>query len=105
VHRGERAVGIGEPVGVALDPPLDGEDPPDDPDQLDVLDEEAPGKTRIERQRGLARQFGPALVRMLEAEQAGSAFSGVAATVAGDKIECEVEGVGKLSVTIGPPSK
>jgi fumarylpyruvate hydrolase len=31
--------------------------------------------------------------------------SGVAATVAGDKIECEVEGVGKLSVTIGPPSK
>ena len=28
--------------------------------------------------------------------------SGVAATVAGDKIECEVEGVGKLS-TIGPP--
>jgi fumarylpyruvate hydrolase len=29
--------------------------------------------------------------------------SGVAATVAGDKIECEVEGVGKLSVTIGPP--
>jgi len=31
--------------------------------------------------------------------------SGVAATVAGDKIECEVEGVGKLSVTIGPPLK
>jgi fumarylpyruvate hydrolase len=31
--------------------------------------------------------------------------SGVAATVAGDKIECEVEGVGRLSVTIGPPSK
>ena len=31
--------------------------------------------------------------------------SGVAATVAGDKIECEVEGVGKLSVTIGQPLK
>jgi 2-keto-4-pentenoate hydratase/2-oxohepta-3-ene-1,7-dioic acid hydratase (catechol pathway) len=31
--------------------------------------------------------------------------SGVAATVAGDKIECEVEGVGKLTVTIGPPLK
>jgi len=31
--------------------------------------------------------------------------SGVAATVAGDKIECEVEGVGKLAVTIGPPAK
>ena len=31
--------------------------------------------------------------------------SGVAATVAGDKIECEVEGVGKLAVTIGPPLK
>jgi len=31
--------------------------------------------------------------------------SGVAATVAGDKIECEIEGVGKLSVTIGPPLK
>ena len=31
--------------------------------------------------------------------------SGVAATVAGDKIECEVEGVGKLNVTIGPPLK
>jgi fumarylpyruvate hydrolase len=31
--------------------------------------------------------------------------SGVAATVAGDKIECEVENVGKLSVTIGPPAK
>jgi fumarylpyruvate hydrolase len=31
--------------------------------------------------------------------------SGVAATVAGDKIECEIEGVGKLSVTIGSPLK
>jgi fumarylpyruvate hydrolase len=31
--------------------------------------------------------------------------SGVAATVAGDKIECEVEGVGKLNVTIGQPLK
>ncbi|HZR61665.1 MAG TPA: fumarylacetoacetate hydrolase family protein [Xanthobacteraceae bacterium] len=31
--------------------------------------------------------------------------SGVAATVAGDKIECEVEGVGELTVTIGPPLK
>jgi len=29
--------------------------------------------------------------------------SGVAATVAGDKIECEIEGVGKLNVTIGQP--
>ena len=29
--------------------------------------------------------------------------SGVAATVAGDRIECEVEGVGKLAVTIGQP--
>ena len=29
--------------------------------------------------------------------------SGVAATVAGDKLECEVEGIGKLTVTIGPP--
>jgi fumarylpyruvate hydrolase len=31
--------------------------------------------------------------------------SGVAATVSGDEIECEVEGVGKLTVTIGPPLK
>ena len=31
--------------------------------------------------------------------------SGVAAVVAGDKIECEVENVGKLTVTIGPPLK
>jgi len=31
--------------------------------------------------------------------------AGVAATVAGDKIECEVEGVGKLNVTIGQPLK
>jgi fumarylpyruvate hydrolase len=31
--------------------------------------------------------------------------AGVAATVAGDKLECEVEGVGKLTVTIGPPAK
>lgn len=31
--------------------------------------------------------------------------SGVAATVAGDKLECEVEGVGKLTVTIGPAAK
>jgi fumarylpyruvate hydrolase len=31
--------------------------------------------------------------------------SGVAATVPGDKLECEVEGVGKLTVTIGPPLK
>ena len=29
--------------------------------------------------------------------------SGVAATVAGDRIECEIEGVGKLSVTIAKP--
>jgi fumarylpyruvate hydrolase len=31
--------------------------------------------------------------------------SGVAATVAGDKLECEIAGVGKLTVTIGPPAK
>jgi fumarylpyruvate hydrolase len=31
--------------------------------------------------------------------------SGVAATVPGDKLECEIEGVGKLSVTIGPPAQ
>ena len=31
--------------------------------------------------------------------------SGVAATVAGDRLECEVEGVGKLAVTIGPALK
>ena len=31
--------------------------------------------------------------------------SGVAATVAGDKLECEVEGVGKLTVSMGPPAK
>ena len=31
--------------------------------------------------------------------------AGVAATVAGDKIECECEGVGKLTVTIGQPLK
>jgi len=31
--------------------------------------------------------------------------SGVAATIAGDKLECEVEGIGKLTVTIGPPLK
>ena len=31
--------------------------------------------------------------------------AGVAATVAGDKLECEVEGVGRLTVTIGPPAK
>ena len=28
---------------------------------------------------------------------------GVAATVAGDRIECEIEGVGALHVTIGEP--
>jgi len=31
--------------------------------------------------------------------------SGVAATVAGDRLECEVDGVGKLTVTIGEPLK
>jgi len=31
--------------------------------------------------------------------------SGVAAIVAGDKIECEVDNVGKLTVTIGQPAK
>jgi fumarylpyruvate hydrolase len=31
--------------------------------------------------------------------------AGVAATVVGDKIECEVEGVGKLAITIGPALK
>jgi hypothetical protein len=29
----------------------------------------------------------------------------VAATVVGDKLECEVEGVGKLTVTMGPALK
>jgi fumarylpyruvate hydrolase len=31
--------------------------------------------------------------------------AGVAATVAGDKLECAIEGVGTLTVTIGPPLK
>jgi fumarylpyruvate hydrolase len=31
--------------------------------------------------------------------------SGVTATVAGDKIECEIERVGTLRVAIGPPLK
>jgi fumarylpyruvate hydrolase len=31
--------------------------------------------------------------------------SGVAATVPGDKLDCAVEGVGSLTVTIGPPAK
>jgi fumarylpyruvate hydrolase len=31
--------------------------------------------------------------------------SGVAAVVASDKLECEIEGVGKVAVTIGPPAK
>ena len=31
--------------------------------------------------------------------------SGVAATVPGDKLECEVEGVGKLTITMGPMLK
>ena len=31
--------------------------------------------------------------------------SGVAATVAGDRIECEIEGVGALRVMIGEPLK
>jgi fumarylpyruvate hydrolase len=31
--------------------------------------------------------------------------AGVAATVAGDKLECDVEGVGTLTVTIGQPKK
>jgi fumarylpyruvate hydrolase len=31
--------------------------------------------------------------------------SGVAAVVAGDKLECEIDGIGKLTVTIGPAAK
>jgi len=31
--------------------------------------------------------------------------AGVAATVPGDKLECEIEGVGRLAVSIGPPAK
>jgi fumarylpyruvate hydrolase len=31
--------------------------------------------------------------------------AGVAATVPGDKLECDIEGVGRLTVTIGPPAK
>jgi fumarylpyruvate hydrolase len=31
--------------------------------------------------------------------------AGVAAVVAGDKIECEIDGIGKLSVSIGPAAK
>ncbi|HYY39255.1 MAG TPA: fumarylacetoacetate hydrolase family protein, partial [Xanthobacteraceae bacterium] len=30
--------------------------------------------------------------------------SGVAATVPGDKLECEIEGVGQLTVTVVPPA-
>ena len=30
--------------------------------------------------------------------------SGVAATIPGDKLECEIEGVGQLTVTIVPPA-
>jgi fumarylpyruvate hydrolase len=30
--------------------------------------------------------------------------SGVAATIPGDRLECEIAGVGALSVTIGPPA-
>jgi len=30
--------------------------------------------------------------------------SGVAATVPGDKLECEIEGIGRLTVTIAPPA-
>jgi fumarylpyruvate hydrolase len=30
--------------------------------------------------------------------------SGVAATVPGDKLQCEIDGVGTLTVTIGPPA-
>jgi fumarylpyruvate hydrolase len=30
--------------------------------------------------------------------------SGVAATISGDRIECEIDGVGTLTVTIGPPA-
>ncbi|HZD29673.1 MAG TPA: fumarylacetoacetate hydrolase family protein, partial [Xanthobacteraceae bacterium] len=30
--------------------------------------------------------------------------SGVAATVPGDKLECEIEAVGRLTVTIRPPA-
>jgi fumarylpyruvate hydrolase len=31
--------------------------------------------------------------------------SGVNATIAGDKLECEIAGVGTLTVTMGPPAK
>jgi fumarylpyruvate hydrolase len=31
--------------------------------------------------------------------------AGVAATVPGDKLECEIEGVGRLTISIGPPAK
>ena len=31
--------------------------------------------------------------------------SGVAATVPGDRLECEIEGVGTLTLTIGPPAQ
>jgi fumarylpyruvate hydrolase len=31
--------------------------------------------------------------------------AGVGATVAGDKLECEIEGVGTLTITMGPPAR
>ena len=31
--------------------------------------------------------------------------SGVAAAVAGDRLECEISGVGTFTVTIGPPAR
>jgi fumarylpyruvate hydrolase len=31
--------------------------------------------------------------------------AGVGATVAGDKLSCEIEGIGKLNITIGAPLK
>ena len=30
--------------------------------------------------------------------------AGVGPTVAGDRLECEIEGIGKLSVTMAPPT-
>src|ERR1700733_10841325 len=51
----------------------------------------------------------PNLSEMVELTAGGIIMTGpplgVAATVAGDKIECEVEVVGKLNVTIGQPLK
>src|SRR5437870_21692 len=68
-YRRERLIHVASAIRIALDAALELEHPPDRRDELEIVGDQRPNEPRIEREPGLGRQTGPALVDVLEAEQ------------------------------------